>query len=374
MFYILIFAISLLLIFFGLKTKNKIASRILVLIGLLIPCIIAGLRNTTVGTDTGGYITNLYKIAGKSINFNEFIKNADIIYNCKDMIYLFITYIFGHYNISFQLMLFLFESLTIFPIYFAIKKIKLNNNDIILGMTIFYLMLFNLSMNMVRQSIAIAFILLSFAIFIKRRRKKTILLSILLFIIAVEFHDSALYILPIYPLYYILNNKNIHTKIKNTILVITVVLALLFLLFYRPILTFIGNSGIYPKALWYLNKYNLFNIDYTGTFRNLFVAALVFYKREFFYKNRINYKFGILIVILNFILGFLGTFIVYADRLSLYLFYLITANYITLLTKKNNNSIVVVSVILIVFVTYWIITILINNSCQTLPYIMFFNS
>lgn len=371
MIYIYIFIASLFFIYIGLKINNKIIGKVLVFIGLLIPCAVAGLRNYTVGTDTGGHILNLYKIAGNTFNFNDFQKKAELIYNCKDYIYLFLTYIFGHYNISFQLMLFLFESLIIFPIYFTLKKIKLDNSNIILGMTLFYLTIYNLSMNMIRQSIAIAFILLSFAIFTRRKNKKSILLSIVLFVIAVEFHDTAIYTLPVYIFYYILNNKKIKENYKTIIVAFIIIAALAFLIFHKPILTFIGNIGIYPKALWYLNRYSSFDIDFTGTLKNLLVVALIFYKRDFFKENGRNYKFGLLIAILNVILNFLGTFIMYSDRIAYYLFYLVIANYIALLTKKSTNNKILVIGILVIFIVYWIIVILINNGSQTLPYVMF---
>lgn len=371
MFYLVIFAVSLFLIFIGLKVNNKIAGKILVFLGLLVPCIVAGLRNYTVGTDTGGYILKLYNMAGTSISFDDFKNVAANIYNCKDMIYLFITYIFGHNGISFQLLLFLFEILIIFPIYFAIKKIRKNNADLILGMAIFYLTIFNLSMNMIRQAIAISFVLYSFSVFAKRKNWKSIVLSLLAYIVAIEFHDTALYIFPIFIFYFLLNSKKMKEKDKTVFVGVTIVISAAFVVFYKPILTFIGNIGIYPKALWYLNRYNSFDIDYTRTLLNIVIAFIIFYKREFFNKNEINYKFGLLVAVLNVIINFLGTFITYSDRIAYYLFYILIANYLAVLTKENTKSKYLAVGILAIFLVYWIIVILVNNGSQTLPYVMF---
>ena len=373
MFYIAIFVISLFLLFLGLKinNKNKIVGKILIIIGLLIPCIIAGLRHYTIGTDTGGYVLNLYKVAQTSSSFNSFHALAKSLYNSSDIAYLLITYVFGRFNISFQLMLFLFEFLIIIPFYAALKKVKIHDYDIVLGMAIIYLVLYNQSLNMIRQAIAIAIFLLSFAIFMKAKDKKSIVLSLVLLIVAIEFHDTVLYVTPLYVLYMILNSKKLSEKSKTIIVLTIVVLAAVFLAFHRQILLFIGNSGIYPKALWYLNRYSRFDIDYTGTMKNFFIMAVIFYKKDFFIEKGINYKFGILVAILNIIIAFLGTFISYSERIAYYFMYLSIIFYVSIIPKQKKQELLLVALTVIVFIGYWIITILLNNGSQTLPYKLF---
>ena len=52
MIYLIVFLISTFLISLGLKTKRSFLRRILVFSGILLPCLLAGFRNISVGTDT----------------------------------------------------------------------------------------------------------------------------------------------------------------------------------------------------------------------------------------------------------------------------------------------------------------------------------
>ena len=374
MIYIIAFIISLSLLFFGyqVKSKNKVASKIFIVLGLIVPCIIAGLRHYTVGTDTKGYVLNLYKIAQESISFKCFLKLSNTMYNSKDIAYLSFTYLFGHYNISFQLLLFVFEFLIIIPIYAALKKIKNNDYDVVFGMAIIYFVLFNQSLNMIRQAIAISFFLFSFAIFVKSKNKDTMLVSLLLFLISFGFHDTVLFTSPLYILFLLLNSKKIKESSKNFVVVITIVMAILVLVFHKQILLFVGNNGIYPKALWYLEKYSSFDIDFTGTMKNLFIVSLIYYMKDFLVSEKVNYKFAILVAILNLIIAFLGTFINYSERIAYYFMYLVLINYVSLIPKKKKKEIIFTLLVLLVFACYWIITILLNNGSETLPYKLFF--
>lgn len=374
MIYLIVFLISIFFISLGLKSSKKLSKKILVFIGLLIPCVLAGLRNTTVGTDTGNYVLNLYKIAVNSVSFSSFVDISEKIYYSSDILYLLITYIFGKSQAPFQIVLFIYECLIIFPIYLSLKNSANKNQDILFGMLIFYFTFYNLSLNMVRQSIAISFFLLGFSYLKKGTISNYKLLSFLFLLIAIGFHDTALFGLLIYVLYLYFNSKAIKEKKKILVGIVLTFLCILGVVFYNPLLSFIGNSGIYPKALLYLNSFSTFDIDYLGTLVNLIIIIIMILNKNTCKSMNLNYKFGLLVSILNLLISFMGTFITYANRIAYYLYYIIIANYISLLCSNNlkkGNIYIKTILVFIIFLMYWIIVIYLNNSNETLPYIIY---
>ena len=70
------------------------------------------------------------------------------------------------------------------------KILKFDRRETMIGIASFYLLLYNVSYNMVRQSISIAFIILAFSLYITSTKKKEKLMSFLCFVIAYEFHST----------------------------------------------------------------------------------------------------------------------------------------------------------------------------------------
>ena len=374
MIYLIVFLISTFLISLGLKTKRSFLRRILVFSGILLPCLLAGFRNISVGTDTSGYVLNLYNIAFKTNSFSIFVNIANNIYYSTDILYLLITYVISKFNFSFQLLLFIYECLIIIPIYLALKRTATKPKDITFGMLIFYFTFYNLSLNMIRQSIAISFVLLGFSYLNDKSKLKNKLLCIIFILIAIGFHDTAIISLLIITIYFYFNNIKIKAKQKTLIGMLLIALCIVALILYKPLLLFIGNSGIYSKALLYLNTFSNFDIDYLGTLLNLIIIfTLALNKKD--YKNmNLNYKFGLLLSILNLLISFMGTFITYVHRIAYYLYYIIIVNYIAPLSSsgsKKNYINVRTLLIISVFFVYWFIVIFLNNSNETLPYIIY---
>lgn len=382
MIYLLIFSVSLFFIFIGLKQSNKKIGNLCIFIGLIIPCIFAGIRNINVGTDTKGYVFNVYNLATESQSFSTFLSSAARLCYVKDFMYLLVSYVIGHNNLSFQLLLFFYQCLIIFPVYFSLKINKRKNEDIIFGMAIFFLAFYNLSLNMVRQSIAISFILLSFSLFTKESSKKSKGLSLLFFLLAIGFHDTALVALPIYIYYFICNHRKITEKQKTIFSITIVIIFLLAVIFHRQILLFIGNSGIYPKAINYLKLHSKFDIDISGSIINLSLIIWIISGKKYLKEQNSNYKFALFLSLINFILFSLSAFITYSQRIAYYSYFIIISNYISILSYEKNSDNTIYSkkdlsnklkpaLIFLLFLTYWFIVIVINNSNETLPYVLF---
>lgn len=383
MIYLFIFFISIFFIVLGLNQKNRKIGLVLELIGLLIPCILAGVRSTDVGTDTSGYPLSLYNFVSEGYSFNQLVDFSNMWYLSADKVYLFITYIVAHNNLSFQFYLFIIEVLIIFPYYISLKiNNKNNNNSIIFGMFLFFLAFYNLSLNMIRQSIAISFVILSFTIFKNKdikNNKKRVFISLLLFCIAYGFHNTTLFCLPFYFLYSYFEKKDRKLKNKQFVNILICLFFSSLPVFYKPILTFIGNFGLYNKVSLYLDKYTNFDIDFLGTFVNLVIIFIIMNNKKIIQKSNQNYIFVVTLAFCNLFLSFLGAFVTYTQRVAYYLYFILLNNYIPLQfntfnldeeeTKSNVKIIRFITVI--IFLLYWFIVILMNNSGETLPYQIF---
>ena len=371
MIYLATFAVSLLFIYFGLKQNNKILKWLFFVVGLAVPCVLAGLRDITVGTDTGGYVLNYYKIAATSDSFGSYMDTIKYNYASNDLIYSFISYVFGKSGLSFHALLFLVECLIVVPIFVAIRNYASDKKSVLLGMGIFYLTLFNMSLNMVRQSLAISFIVLAFSFLPKlvTKNKKYWFLLIISILIAIGFHNTAIVSILIFILYFILNTDKIPLKGKKIVSVFVVITALASLMFYRQILTLVGASGIYPKALAYIGNYSTFNFDYLGTALNFGILVMILLGWQ--KKKDI---FLVVLSIVNVIVALLGSFITYSQRLSYYSLFILLFLYLpklseVLLKKKDYRKVLYMLFCLFIFVQ-WIVIILINNSHETLPYVL----
>lgn len=372
MIYLLMFLLSLVFMWSGFTLKkNKIIKRILIITSLLIPCIMAGVRGLTVGTDTSGYVWNLYSNAKNIEHFLGMISFSDWLYYSTDYLYLFITYIIGHNQLPFQLLLFVYEFLIVIPIFISLNLNKKNDKNVLFGMFLFYMTFYNLSLNMVRQSIAIAFTILSFSILKNKNIKHKNLLSLFTLLIGYGFHDTALFSILIMILYLIFDNKKIKEGNKNIAFTLIICFSIIFVIFYNPILTIISSIGLYPKANMYLLKYSSFDFNYLGTFRNVILLISILNSKKMYIECNENYKFILLMAILNILFGFLGTFISYGDRIAYYLYYNILFVSVPILSGQSCKINIRIFLLSIFFIIYWLVVIFINNSNETLPYVLF---
>lgn len=373
MVYFAVFLSSIIFVSLGAKNEGKGIGKLLVFLGLCIPCVLAGIRDLSVGTDTNGYIYNVFKIAQGNNNIFDFFKIVYQWYMIKDYLYLILTFIFSKITFisSFQLLLFIYELLIVFPMYYALKNFTNDNKKISFGLLLIYLSLYNLSLNMVRQSIAIAFFLYSFSVFFKREDKWKIK-SIISLLIAFLFHETVLFTIPLFFIFNIIKNDKIQPKTKSFITILTVLGSIFLLLFYKNIIILLSQLGLFSKGNIYLNKYgDTFDFNYLGTLLNLTLIFSIVISKKTIQNNKLEYKFGFFLSVLNLIISFLGFFIQYAGRLSYYLMFLLITMYLSNIYSNKKKNYLYILIILLVFIVYWLWIYVINNSGETFPFVIF---
>ncbi len=370
--YLVMFVISILFVATGLKTPKKTLSKALIVLGLIIPCVMAALRNVNVGTDTNGYIYNLYKMAFKSKSLFNFFSITYKNYLQKDYIYTTITYFIGKNRLGFGTLLFIYECLIVFPIYISFKKLKFSKMSIIIGLISFYFILYNVTYNMLRQSIAIAFTTLAFSQYVTSSNRKEKVLSYLFALIAFGFHSTAIVIIPIFWLYSFYSSKKIDNKYKLALSIIIVASSILFIAFHRVMLTFIGKTGIYPLALFYLKKYSVRNFGFYQSFINVLIISIIIYNKKDFIKSKIPYTFILTLSLINFLISTgLGYFISYSQRIVLYIQYILVFCFIPRIKYKGEANKKVVLLYVLLLLISWLLYFVYKNVHETNPYQLF---
>ncbi len=164
---------------------------ILVLIGLFLPCFMAGMRDLTIGTDVMMY--GLYTfLAAESSTLGSFLQSYSGI---SPVGFNLMSWFVSNVSHSFELYLGTIQALTIIPVYLMARYFFKHNEW--LCILCYLLLLYPISLNIMKQSIAIALCFLSL-VFVAKRRPLVFALTV---IIAFLFHETAIFFLCVYPLF-----------------------------------------------------------------------------------------------------------------------------------------------------------------------------
>lgn len=194
MIYVITFLASSVFFWISEKSRNKYASIFFASIGIIIPCILAGMRADTVGTDVRVYVEPMYNAAQESANTATYMAQRWYViwrymymkdYEVGFSILIFLIQKMGG---SFGVVLFVIELLIIAPIYLGLKKLK-KPYPISISMLVFYFMFYNMTLNMMRQWIAMAILFMGFPDLINNKKRS----YIIYILIACLFHISALF-------------------------------------------------------------------------------------------------------------------------------------------------------------------------------------
>ena len=254
----IVYAISLMAIIIILSLSKNISNlkNKGLFISFAILWLIAGLRNVSVGADTISYYANfsLIKAAGtdalKVINiFNPFhfsgFENGFVLY----------TYIISSFVTSFTSYLLISYGFIYYCFYRFIKKYS---SDYLFSMILFFALFFFDSMNIFRQSLAMAMLTLGFGFIINRQFYKY--LSVVLF--ATLVHQSSILMLIPYFLY----GKKI-THFSSLVYIVSLIPSLLFI---DRIIYILANA--YERYAFYIDRINSFSL---GSILSLIIVATI---------------------------------------------------------------------------------------------------
>lgn len=360
--YIIMFLCSLLLIYISYIINNKFIRKLLLLCGLLLPCLLAAFRNLSIGTDTSGYVFRLFNWSQYSNHFYDFVNLCLKAGDLNDFGYLFITFVSYKFFGNIKFLFFISEFLVIFPIFLSLTIKSKNKSTIILGMLFFYLYIYNVSLNMVRQSIAISFLILGLTLLDTKQTKK----SVLCLIIAVLFHKTAVVGGVLYLIYALIKRDKKEMKV---FLFLIYVISIISVLFYKEFIVLISDLNIYAHGVEYLNKYSIFDPKIMDTCVYVFLLLVYMFNNKEYKETIINSKFYNFMIAESLIILQFGMFIRYADRLSLYFLYPFLINGLPYLYDNQKNMQKSKLILIIFFIFYWFYSFVILNLHETIPYV-----
>ncbi|WP_139422927.1 EpsG family protein [Chryseobacterium mulctrae] len=362
MIYLFVFFLSL--IFFKLTDffldKKKGLAILFLIVAILIPSAFAGCRDLSIGTDTSFYVLEYFKEAKHAKNFfkyREDVARAETGYAIFNYI---VVKIFN--NISW--LLFFIQGFIMLFITLAILQLK-KSRLLPWAFLIYFLLYFSNSLNMTRQTMAIAMCIYAFSNLLTGR----IIKALIIVCLAASFHFTAYIFLTVFPVYFYTSRF-----IKNFWLfqlVVSIACILFVVLLDAVIVAFIGvgvlgeGFGTYKSGGIYGSNLPVSDLFLCFVFFILFVFFKKYSVLQEFQKNLFQTIF-----LISIILCFAAVQSTFAIRGMYYFSFLsiiIVPLLITSIENKKIEYILWISVFCF-FLLYWALTIPYANLGETYPY------
>ena len=233
-------------------------------IALMIPCFLAAFRAETIGTDVRVYLIPMFENAKNAHGITDFFGRSWMqLYTRRSVAsieigFSLLVYIVTKIFFSLYALQFFIQFLTIIPVWCALEKLSdyLDKRIVVVGMMVYYAMCYNYSLNIMRQYIAIGFLVLSFSYLITGDKKRYAVFQA----VAFSFHYAAISGLIIYVIYEYITGKLIPFKTdgddykyskKRSILVMSV--GILAIIALPSLLNVIVNRFGEIKYIGYIN-------------------------------------------------------------------------------------------------------------------------
>ncbi len=358
--YLLSFFLSYLILISSERVRTKCIRLVMILVALLIPSVLAGLRDYSIGTDISVYGNIWFQNAIQSKDIFTYLKwasSSDI-----GIVYAILNYIVSVFTTDPHWFYFTLSFITIGFTY----KTAIDNKDLVnvpFSMLVYYLLFYNQSLNLLRQSLAMVFVACTF----KYLRTKNLGMIGLFSVLAVLTHSSAIIVVAIIATYFSVNS-NYKTIAKISIIAASFISVLFLnqlieLLVHLKFLTSRYESylSVYQRGGGYVRLF-LLCIPY------LLLMITCNKKNQNVHRSLTYY------LIMATFLSFLAFRMTYLSRIAYYfdIFLIITIPFIDMNSnlKIRIKSIELNRIILIIMVfAYWVYVYVYTNSGNTIPYI-----
>ncbi len=352
--YIICIIITLILNFFAeksFKRNNKILGLSFLGISLFTLCFIAGVRNLTVGTDVNVYVSRLIHVSNNSIDIFNYLKNSN-----SDLLFALLIYL-GNLSKSAHFVLFLIELAVALPIYIYAYKTK-EKNSLSITILIFFLTMYCVSFNLMRQSIAIAICILAYYYFNNKHKNQ----AYFLVIIASLFHKTALIVIVALFINWMIKSK---IKYKSFLMFLTIVCLIFSGLFMDKIVMLTSYSK-------YLNLSNFMRSFSWGSILKIIfwiVLGILSYNKGVDKEHKQDTLIAIMFAIISLVLTITSFKIPGTGRLGYYftdLFYFIIIFEIPRSFKQRKT--ILFFVVSILALLWWKMTAVENDISRVNPY------
>lgn len=361
--YVCTFLLSSFLFLLSAKTK-KMFSVLMQGLGIVLPCLVAAFRDETIGTDLTVYGTYVYQGTQHVSLFH-----AINVYSDNPVGFVTYAWLINLVHGSFQIYLFGIELLIILPTYLCFKYFAQKNTWIC--MIVYYFIFYGISLNIMKQMIAISLGMLAFRMYYEKQNTKGVLLSIS----ALLFHQTAFVVFLMYPLYEIYKKFANSSWFKKIVFYCTSALCcvLIFACFQR----IIGFISVMKESYSFITE-NEGNGEFmlSPIIYLLFILLLHFFSRYALRKNN-ETSLGILYNTFFYFeyLSVFGLIFLETQVLTLgvarfgYYFEVFLPLYIGMtFTKKNVLWVKSIAIVMILCVCILQTRSYLNGACDIYPY------
>ncbi len=354
LFYLLLFIITTYLVQIGSSSKSS-QQPILIFPAITILSIIAALRSIDVGTDTQTYI-ELYDSIVNDENMSVILMILD-----TDLFFYATCYLAQHIG-GIQVVFFCYSFLTFYFLYKALVKYR-KFLPVWLGFILFLFFFYNASLNIMRQILAVSFILWSSTFLFEGKKKTFLILSI----ISIIFHMTAIIASGIiFVLYKISSTPTQNKKLSYSLFFIALIVAFLsvnLVISYMVAINF-GHSYAYTSSA------QKSQIGLTDMMISLFLIASSYVGMKRKVIKVVNIDFFYLSSIVCLVMFLTGIYNRFLMRMAYYNL-VFACLYLPLIIKSpkiKKFKAPYMLVVLFMGFFYWLYLFVISGSNATIPY------
>lgn len=351
MIYYGVISISCLFAYIGYKLKNKILCFLFSLIAILIPSLIAGYRDTTVGMDLAYYAVPCFDAMCETANWKLFVlymTGSDL-----EPLYVLYNYLVTRFTMDIFWALFIQQIIVLGLILITCYRLK-DFISVPALYSIFILLCYVQSMSANRQIFAIAVVFFSFYYVIK----KNVLKYILIILLATLFHYSAVIALPIYWVY----NYCLMVQIKNKHLILVFIIGFVSFVCFPFILQALIDWGLLASK--YLRYADDTNKAHTI---NLIILGILYLTIKFQAIRKKNNNIIFLFLIIVLFMYLCGVYNDVATRVAWY--YLLFASLLILkFAKQMRSATFLQSWVVLLFAFQFVYLSITTNFADAIPY------
>lgn len=348
------------------KKKSKYKIYFYSCISILIPAVLAGIRSVDIGTDVNGYVVDNFKVALWAEPFSKYI---GLIYG-KEKLYLLLVYCTAKLFHNMQWTLFFIELIILSCIYIGAFRLKYRPSMGWIMMT-YYLLFYNESLNIVRQSMSVAILFLGTRELLNKKFFKYFLLVI----VATLIHSTAIFGIILVAIYCYLEIDKKNEKMLFLKKMSFIICTLLIMYSFEGICLFLITKGILNSR--YMAYFTLNSVSNSNALNVLYIFLLLIITvgHKLFKKNIYKFDFWEIIFIFSFILIQLGRIIYFGSRFSnlFCLYNIILIPQLQTIFNSKRNKVLFQSILLIFMMIYWYYTFIYRNAGETYPYIPFWH-
>lgn len=336
------------------KNKKRIGCTVLV-ISMLVLCIIAGVRDITVGTDVRGYVMRLVSVAQEK-NFITYMLNPNS--HALFGIIVYVGYLFRDINF----LLFFIEVAVCLPVYIYAYKER-NDSSLALILSTFVMTMYCTSYNLIRQSMAISILILAYQYFKNEEKKK----SYILVFMAALIHITSLAFCAVFVMYNIVKKKSE----KKYVYILETFLVISLLSFFSEQIIGVTSFDYYIDNANYMREWSIGSI-----LKQLFWVAIAIFTFLNVTKNKklrgkrvVDAELSIYLFVFSLMLIFMSFSIPGMGRLGYYFYDLaIIITIPNLLRIAKPKWIMFVLLNILLFYLWWHMTCVPNDSAGIYPY------